>query len=285
MTHYIGDRFGRLVVLGFHHKSKWKVHVLCRCDCGTEKIFSTSDLKSGRVHSCGCLSREIQAERTKNKIKHTHLHYIYLSMKKRCFSPKTASYKDYGGRGISMCKEWADRRTGYRTFEKWALENGYSRGLSIDRINNDGNYYGGAIYSKEVPNCFAINCTFIGNLAFQGGAIAYGAAINSNFTSNHAKGAGGGAIYEGNATNCNFTHNDAIRGGAIYNGTATNCRFNQNEVTIDGGAIYIGNATECTFTDNKAEYGAGMHTGIATNCTFTNNAAENIGGAALCCQL
>ena len=140
MTHYIGDRFGRLVVLGFHHKSKWKVHVLCRCDCGTEKIFSTSDLKSGRVHSCGCLSREIQAERTKNKIKHTHLHYIYLSMKKRCFSPKTASYKDYGGRGISMCKEWADRRTGYRTFEKWALENGYSRGLSIDRINNDGNY-------------------------------------------------------------------------------------------------------------------------------------------------
>ena len=140
MTHYVGERFDRLFVLKFSHRVKNRFFVLCRCDCGTEKLFATSDLKSGRVHSCGCLLREMCEEKTKNKIKNIRLHYIYLSIKKRCFSSKAKSYRNYGARGITMCPEWADKKTGYRTFEKWAIEHGYKQGLSIDRINNDGDY-------------------------------------------------------------------------------------------------------------------------------------------------
>lgn len=140
MAHYIGNRFGRLLVLKFSHRIKNRFFVLCRCDCGKEKCFATSDLKSGRVRSCGCLIRQICEERTKNKIKNTRLHYIYLSMKKRCFNLHNKAYKNYGGRGIKMCDEWADKKTGYRTFEKWAIKHGYKQGLSIDRINNDGDY-------------------------------------------------------------------------------------------------------------------------------------------------
>lgn len=140
MTYYVGKRFDRLLVLKFSHKIKHRVFVLCRCDCGAEKLFATSDLKSGRVHSCGCLLREMYAKKAQNKITNIRLHYIYLSIKKRCFNPNSKAYKNYGARGITMCKEWSDTKTGYRAFEAWSLEHGYKQGLSIDRINNDGNY-------------------------------------------------------------------------------------------------------------------------------------------------
>ena len=58
-------------------------------------------------------------------------------MKQRCNNPNKSNYKRYGGRGIKVCKEWEDDFT---TFEKWALDNGYSDSLSIDRIENNGNY-------------------------------------------------------------------------------------------------------------------------------------------------
>jgi hypothetical protein len=57
-------------------------------------------------------------------------------MKYRCFNEGNKNYPCYGGRGISICDEWLD----YETFEKWALANGWQHGLTIDRINNDGNY-------------------------------------------------------------------------------------------------------------------------------------------------
>lgn len=139
MTHYIGERFGRLSVLSFHHRDKYKVFVLCHCDCGTEKIISTSDLKSGRTRSCGCLRAEMQTTRTKNKIKNKKLEWVYQSMKIRCNNPKNKQYKNYGGRGIKVCDEWNDK-WGFRKFEKWALENGYKDGLSLDRINNNKGY-------------------------------------------------------------------------------------------------------------------------------------------------
>lgn len=67
----------------------------------------------------------------------TPLYGIWCSIKARCYNPRTKAYKDYGGRGIVMCDEW---KNDYQSFELWALDNGYTKGVSIDRVNNLGNY-------------------------------------------------------------------------------------------------------------------------------------------------
>ncbi len=65
------------------------------------------------------------------------LYRKYRHMKGRCYNPNDKAYKDYGGRGISICDEWLNS---YEAFEKWSLSNGFEEGLAIDRIDNDGNY-------------------------------------------------------------------------------------------------------------------------------------------------
>jgi len=61
-------------------------------------------------------------------------------MKRRCYNPQDKSYKDYGSRGISVCDEWMDKKYGHKNFQKWAIANGWKKGLSIDRMDNNGNY-------------------------------------------------------------------------------------------------------------------------------------------------
>ena len=70
------------------------------------------------------------------KTDYPRIYRIWLAMRNRCNNPKTDRYQDYGGRGIRICSEWDD----YLNFEKWALTNGYSENLSIDRLDNDGDY-------------------------------------------------------------------------------------------------------------------------------------------------
>lgn len=70
-------------------------------------------------------------------IKTNRLYRIWGHIKTRCFNPNYENFHRYGGRGITMCDEW---RNNFRSFERWALCNGYNEKLSIDRINNDGNY-------------------------------------------------------------------------------------------------------------------------------------------------
>jgi hypothetical protein len=65
------------------------------------------------------------------------MHYIWTGMKQRCFNKNSPAYESYGGRGITVCQEWTNN---YKTFEKWAMKNNYSDNLTIDRIDNDGNY-------------------------------------------------------------------------------------------------------------------------------------------------
>jgi len=67
----------------------------------------------------------------------TKLYTVWKAMKQRILNPKNKDYKDYGGRGITLCPEWAND---YITFRNWALNNGYAEGLQINRILNDGNY-------------------------------------------------------------------------------------------------------------------------------------------------
>lgn len=71
--------------------------------------------------------------------KRKHLAIVLCGMRKRCYKPKSNCYKNYGGRGITVCDEWMGK-DGQKNFYKWATENGYKKGMTIDRINNNGNY-------------------------------------------------------------------------------------------------------------------------------------------------
>lgn len=144
MGNYIdltGQRFGRLLVLrrvGSKGKSPtW----YCKCDCGNEKIVSTSGLKSGNTQSCGCLRQEQAIENNKHRTTHgkskTKLYNVWFDIKRRCYNPKRENYKDYGGREIKICDEW---KNNFEKFYNWANENGYKEGLSIDRIDVNGDY-------------------------------------------------------------------------------------------------------------------------------------------------
>lgn len=135
-----GQRFGRLTVLEFvpvpcTKRSYWK----CRCDCGNEKTVETQKLLLFSTKSCGCLKIErIIKQSTKHGGKSTRLYEIYKSMRQRCLNSNNPHYCDYGGRGITICKEWENDFTAFRD---WALSNGYADNLSIDRIDNDKGYF------------------------------------------------------------------------------------------------------------------------------------------------
>lgn len=139
-----GQRFGRLVVMGkaaneaeTDHHAMWK----CRCDCGKETAVRGTLLRRGSVKSCGCLSKEMVRERitvhnTTHGESYTRLYSIWADMCDRCKRSTNKSYVNYGGRGIRVCAEWED----FSAFHKWALASGYRDELTIDRIDNDGDY-------------------------------------------------------------------------------------------------------------------------------------------------
>jgi hypothetical protein len=137
----IGKRFGRLTVIAEAEKqnSSRQAHWICQCDCGniTKPIFGPS-LRLGRTSSCGCIHQEgLIARNTTHGKCHTKLHGVWRCMKQRCNNPNNKKYKDYGGRGITICEEWLNS---FEAFYEWAVSNGYSKNLSIDRIDVNGNY-------------------------------------------------------------------------------------------------------------------------------------------------
>ena len=125
-----GQRFGMLEVIKRSENTGEKVSWKCKCDCGCIAICTTSNLLQGTSQSCGCV-------RTKHNGKGTRLYRIWTGMKNRCLNPNSVEFKRYGGRGISVCEQWKED---FASFRDWALANGYEKPLSIDRINNDGNY-------------------------------------------------------------------------------------------------------------------------------------------------
>lgn len=133
-----GQRFGRLVVID-RAWDKPGVWWNCTCDCGKTKPIRSSQLRYGHTQSCGCLRDEMREEH--NKPTHgetnTRLYSIWRGMKKRCYQPTSAGYKNYGGRGITVCDEWI---ASYESFRDWSLANGYADGLTLDRIDLNGNY-------------------------------------------------------------------------------------------------------------------------------------------------
>ena len=135
----MGQTFGRLEVIQKSKKRDRHGHILwqCKCRCGKKKNVVTGDLTLMKVKSCGCLRRE-RAKATRLKhgesgINKTQLYIAWDNMKNRC---SNLNDKNYGGRGIKVCKAWKS----FIPFRDWALVHDYREGLQIDRINNNGDY-------------------------------------------------------------------------------------------------------------------------------------------------
>lgn len=144
-----GMTFGRLTVLeriGMRNRMYlWK----CKCECGNYTEVVTAKLISGHTRSCGCLQRDAVSWRSRmwphgpspTKKYFTEdeqrLRTVLNMMRARCYNPKSSSYRLYGARGITVCDEWINSP---ETFVKWGIANGYRKGLSIDRIDNNKGY-------------------------------------------------------------------------------------------------------------------------------------------------
>lgn len=142
-----GQKFGKLTIINKADKrsSSGSIYWNCKCDCGNVTVVIGRHLKNGHTKSCGCLhikqAKEQARRMSQNNIKHnksnTRLYHIYKCMLNRCYLKVHKFYKNYGGRGITICEEW---KNDFIIFYNWAIENGYKDNLSIDRINNDENY-------------------------------------------------------------------------------------------------------------------------------------------------
>lgn len=127
-----GKKFGKLIPLYVERvDNQGHAYWMCRCECGNLKVVRGSHLKTGNVKTCGCVSPH-----TTHGYSHTRLYRIWNNMIQRCENTNNSEYAGYGGRGISVCAEWHD----FVSFMRWAVKNGYSSHLSIDRRNNDDGY-------------------------------------------------------------------------------------------------------------------------------------------------
>lgn len=139
MQNRIGKEYGNLIVMKMAGRNRHRqALLLCKCSCGNEKIIVEYHLKAGRIKSCGC-------ERIKNnqtlrlvhgEAKHSKEWVAWYNMKRRCGDLNRSDYKDYGGRGISICREWL------HSFGTFLSDMGRapSSKHSLDRIDNNGNY-------------------------------------------------------------------------------------------------------------------------------------------------
>ena len=145
---YTNRKFGRLTVLGLDHiQQKYKpngrlnghrYYYKCLCACGNTCVVLIDHLVSGKILSCNCLHKEraslVHIRHGKTK---TRIFKIWFKMIQRCNNPNLKKYELWGGRGIKVCKEWEED---FLNFYNWAISNGYKDNLSIDRIDNNGNY-------------------------------------------------------------------------------------------------------------------------------------------------
>ena len=136
----IGSMFGDLIVIGIDKgKTKTKTYYKCKCSCGEIVSVRQDHLVRGETTSCkkcGWVKTGLSRKKYFNGEHESRLYRIWRNIHTRCNTPTSISYPNYGGRGITVCPEWSD----YRTFEKWAFEAGYADDLTIDRIDNNGNY-------------------------------------------------------------------------------------------------------------------------------------------------
>lgn len=135
----VGQRFTRLTVIASQPAKGYRKYWRCRCDCGAEVTVQQNNLRSGNTRSCGCLGMETRQINGVGNRKHgmtgSPTYYSWRAMKKRCYLPLNPRYKDYGGRGIRVCKRW------FHSFEAFLADMGPKPpGTTLDRVDNNGHY-------------------------------------------------------------------------------------------------------------------------------------------------
>lgn len=132
----------RLFILSIFYKpDSPRAWARCRCDCGNIKDILLRSIKTGRTKSCGCWYAELSAANTfrlKHGKSYSSEYRIYYGMLRRCKDKKCKAYKNYGGRGIKICKRWRGKN-GFTNFYT-DMKARPSKKYSLERINNDGNY-------------------------------------------------------------------------------------------------------------------------------------------------
>lgn len=147
-----GDRFYRLIVLATFMKvvgtrqkrgrtyPRRERYAIVECECGERLEVTVCNLRTGNTRSCGCSPRKNPEHRPPKTINHglsTHpLYSVWTGMRQRCQNPNNGGYRNYGDRGIQVCPEWEDPEV----FIAWGTQTGYKSGLTLDRIDNDGDY-------------------------------------------------------------------------------------------------------------------------------------------------
>lgn len=132
--------------------------IICECECGKEVRVLLYNLKNGHTKSCGCLKEEHRQGSIKHNLSTTRICNIWHLMKSRCYQENCNGYESYGGRGIVVCPEWLND---LNAFYEWAIKNGYKENLTLDRVNNNGNY--------EPSNCRWVTKRF--NSQYKGSTI------------------------------------------------------------------------------------------------------------------
>lgn len=144
-----GEKFGRLTVIkqvekpvsGPRGGKASGKYYLCKCECGKDVTVQSSLLRNGHTQSCGCLQKDrVMEVNTKEDKLIPGIQSSYNCMISRCYRPNSTSYRNYGASGIRVCDEWIEPYFGIRRFQEWAINHGWSEGLTIDRIDPDGNY-------------------------------------------------------------------------------------------------------------------------------------------------
>lgn len=136
-----GKRFGEWTVLDLSEKNKYNQRLWkCKCSCGEIAEVTSGVLLGGYSRSCRDCAYKKKGENQKTHgMSRNRIYKIYQGVLNRCNNKNNYSFEHYGGRGIMVCDKWSGEH-GFENFYKWAIENGYSEELTIDRIDVNGNY-------------------------------------------------------------------------------------------------------------------------------------------------
>lgn len=177
----VGLRFGRLLVVERAGSTGRKATWACRCDCGAEHVATGYDLRAGHTTSCGCKNRP-------HGLSGHRLYQTWSSMMKRCYNSACAAFKDYGGRGITVCSEWHDPRRFIE--DMWPS---FVEGMSLDRVDNSAGYSKenckwatrSQQNSNKRPSVYVI--TPLGRFSWADAAFMYGKAVIRRFPRERAR--------------------------------------------------------------------------------------------------